>query len=253
MEVEREEEELFGVPEPEARPDGGPEGEEERKKQTPTEASELSTQSIVTPLADEIRGPVLALRAYAGLLNQRPDDPGVRNRLSTLLEGDLQRIEGALQRVERFCAFGAADLKPVDLAGLLTTALQRRIQTVRERGLVVLEEPDREAPPATADEEQLRFAIDSILDRAMRMVPKGGDLYVGSRFVLESEDQAARHRILIRFHCPEEVLAPPDEAAAGGTPLEVLLARSLIERVGGSLSVDVSGPHDNLVLIEIPS
>jgi hypothetical protein len=215
--------------------------------------ADLPALRIVGPLAEEIRAPVLALRTYAGLLNQRPDDPTVRRRLASLLEGDLRRIEETLDRAQRFCTFGAPERKTVELRALLSGALQQRLSIIRERRLVMLEELDREAPPAEIDEEQLRFALDAILDRALRMVPQGGDFYVGSRHLGATEDQPARHRILIRFHSPEEVLVPPDEASAGGMPLEILLARSLVERLGGSLAVDVSGPHDNLVLIEVPA
>jgi hypothetical protein len=232
----------------EIEPPGGPAARAE-----PVAAEDLPALRIVAPLAEEIRAPVLALRTYAGLLNQRPDDPTVRRRLASLLEGDLRRIDETLERAQRFCTFGAPEPKTVDLRALLSGALQQRLAIIRERRLVMLEELDREAPPAEIDEEQIRFALDAILDRALRMVPHGGDFYVGSRHLGATEDQPARHRILIRFHSPEDVLVPPDEASAGGMPLEILLARSLVERLGGSLAVDVSGPQDNLVLIEIPA
>ena len=245
------------IAEPEAPEAPALEGEKEPAPQRSADpaqtARELAVESIVAPLAEEIRAPLLALRTYAGLFNQRPDDPGVRRRLSSLLEGDLRRIEEVIEQTQRFSGFGAPDPKAVDLAALLTGVLQSRLATIRERRLVMLEELDHEAPPIDADEEQLRFAFDALFGRALRMVPSGGDLYVGSRYLAATDDQPARHRILIRFHSPEDVLVPPDEAAAGGIPLEVLIARSLVERINGSLGVDVSGPHDNLVLIEIPS
>jgi DNA-binding NtrC family response regulator len=243
------------IPEPlEAPPEIQVPAEADSSEPEPEEGRGGATDvRIVPPLAEEIRAPVLALRTYAGLLNQRPDDPTVRRRLSSLLEGDLRRIEEVLERAQRFCTFGRPEPKTLDLPGLLSGTLQRRLSIIRERRLVMLEELDREAPPAEVDEEQLRFALDAILDRALHMVPQGGDLYLGSRHLEATDEQPARHRILIRFHSPEDVLVPPDEAAAGGVPLEILLARSLVERLGGSLAVDVSGPQDNLVLIEIPA
>jgi signal transduction histidine kinase len=237
----------------------GPEREDEPEssagppEETAQTARALPVESVVVPLAEEIRAPLLALRTYAGLLNQRPDDPGVRQRLSSLLEGDLRRIEEVIEQVQQFSGFGAPEPKPVDLAALVTGVLQSRLETIRERRLVMLEELDHQAPPVDVDEEQLRFAFNALFGRALRMVPSGGDLYVGSRHLAATEDQGARHRILIRFHSPEDVLVPPDEAAAGGIALEVLIARSLVEKMGGTLGVDVSGPHDNLVLVEIPS
>jgi signal transduction histidine kinase len=247
--------------EPEASVPPSVEGREELEpepladppQKTAETVRELPAGSIVVPLAEEIRAPLLALRTYAGLFNQRPDDPGVRQRLSSLLEGDLRRIEDVIEQTRQYSSFGAPEPKAVNLAALLTRVLQSRLATIRERRLVMLEELDHEAPPVDVDEEQLRFAFDALFGRALRMVPSGGDLYVGSRYLAANDEQPARHRILIRFHSPEDVLVPPDEAAAGGIPLELLIARSLVERMGGTLGVDVSGPHDNLVLIEVPS
>ncbi len=209
--------------------------------------------SILGPLVEEIRTPVRALRTLAGLLGQRPEDDSTRERLLEELDLDLGRIHSSLGRVERFVAFGRPNPKPVQVTLLLDAALRPHLTTVRDRSLVVLQEPDEGSPPALADEEQLGFALDALLDRVLRMVPAGGDLYLGSRHLAEEGDRPARHRILIRFLSPDEVLAPPSEARAGGVPLEVLLARTLIERMGGTLAVDVSGPHDNIVLIEIPA
>jgi hypothetical protein len=202
-------------------------------------SDEPAMGALLGPLVEEIRPTLLALRTYAGLSAQQPEDESVRRRLRSILEGDVRRVEVALDRLDRFAAFGPPRIASVDLATLLSSLL--------------LEELDAEAPRAQADEAQLRFALDAVLDRVLRMVPHAGDLYVGHRSLPATADHPARHRLLIRFHSPEEVLAPPDEAGAGGVPLEVVLARALLERMGGRLSVDVSGPHDNLVLIELPS
>jgi hypothetical protein len=232
-----------------------PRVEQPAPEQTVPEATtgEPAMGILLRPLVEEIRPTLLALRTYAGLSSQQPEDESVRRRLRSILEGDVRRVEIALDRLERFAGFGPPRLASVDLATLLSSLLERRRREVRERALVVLEELDDEAPPAQADETQLRFALDAVLDRVLRMVPHAGDLYVGHRSLPATADHPARHRLLIRFHSPEEVLAPPDEAGAGGVPLEVVLARALLERMDGRLSVDVSGPHDNLVLIELPS
>lgn len=239
-------------PQPEPLREGPPSAAAETPT-APRVPSEAPAHTLLGPLVEELRTPVRALRALAGLLGQQPGDERTRERLVSELEEDLGRIQSSLERVERFLAFGPPDPKPVDLGVLLDAALRRHVSTVRERSLVVLQEPGRAAPPAQADEEQLRFALEVLLDRILHMVPPEGDLYVGTRHLEATADQPARHRILIRFLSPEEVLAPPHEAEAGGVPLEVLLARVLVERVGGSLAVDVSGPHDNIVLIELPS
>ncbi|MGH6690438.1 MAG: hypothetical protein ACREF4_07150, partial [Gammaproteobacteria bacterium] len=206
---------------------------------------------IAAPLAEELRQPLLALRTCALLLEQRPDDATVRRELTTRVAEDLGWIEQALLRLERFAALGPPKREPVDLAGLIGAELARVRPRMRERSLVILEELDAAAPPVLADAGQLRFAIEGLLDRALRMVPTGGDLYLGSFLHAARDGRPARHRVLLRFHSPEEVLIAPDDAPGPPAPLEVIFARTLVERMGGLFAVDASGLQENVVVIEL--
>ncbi|MFQ5697384.1 MAG: hypothetical protein ACE5IL_03760 [Myxococcota bacterium] len=241
----------------------------------PSERTPL--EEIVAPLAVEVREPVLAIRTYASLLGQRPDDETVRRELSTLLDGDLSRIEETLQRLERFAGFEAPVAEPVDLAALVATELEARRERIRERSLILLEELDRGGPPTIADPEQLRFAVGGILDRALRMVPDAADLYVGSQCLAgptsphpgapgarragdaqdarvdDAKEARSRQRLLIRFHSPEDVLVAPAGAGGPPMPLEVVLAKALVVRMGGAFAADASGASDNVILLELPA
>ena len=213
----------------------------------------VSLRDLIAPLADEIRQPLRAIRTYASLLEQRPDDSSVRRDLQSLVEGDIERVEETLRRLERFIGFGPPRLEPVDLPAVVAAELQERQAAARERGLVVLRELDQQAPPARADERQIRFAIGALLDRALRMIPRGGDLYVGSLHRPRSDGEPAAHRLLLRFHSPEEVLVGPPDLPGGDAPIEIVLARELVERMGGAFAIDASGSQDNVVLIELPA
>jgi hypothetical protein len=85
------------------------------------------------------------------------------------------------------------------------------------------------------------------------MVPDGGDLYLGSFYREAQGERPAGHRLLIRFHSPEDVLVSPDDLPGNGTPIEVVLGRELIDRMGGASALDASGSQDNLILIELPA
>ncbi len=214
-------------------------------------APSLSLAEVARPLGDELRPSLLALRTSAALLEQRPHDDSLRQNLSSRLGNDVARVENALSRLERFASFGMPKLAPVDLVALVRGELERQRGRMRERALVVLEELDSGAPAVLADAEQLRFALEVLLDRALRMVPTGGDLYLGSFHRAERGDAPARHRLLLRFHSPEEVLVAPDDEGTGAPVLEVVFARSLVERMGGTFAVDASGLAENLVVIEL--
>ena len=235
-------EELAAEPEPVELPAGVPEA-----------LRSPDLRDILSPLTLEVREPLLAIRTYANLLEQRPNDESVRNELTSLVEGDLGRIEDTLHRLERFAGFGEPEDQPVDLGQIVSSEIEHRRALMRQRSLVILEELERDAPPARADEEQLRFALGALLDRALRMVPTGGDLYVGSLHRAAEANGRARHRVLIRFHSPEDVLVTPEGVPGPPMPLELVLAKSLIARMGGAFAVDASGAQDNLILLELPA
>jgi len=217
----------------------------------PPARSVLSSRELVIPLAQAIRAPLRALRTYAGLVEQRPNDAHVRRELRTLVEQGLGGLEDTLQRVERFARLGAPVPRPFDLAAALGAELDAHQAQARAKSLVVLRELDAQAPPLSADESQLRLAIRGLLDLALRLVPHDGDLYLGSAWRPKCEEREAGHRILLRFHSPEDVLTGTTGEAESDL-LEVVIARELFARAGGSFAIDASGAQDNVILVELP-
>jgi signal transduction histidine kinase len=240
------------TPEPEPEPIALLEPEPEPAPEPARISRSPGLAEVVPPLVREVRRPLLAIRTYASLLQQRPDDPAVRRELLALVDEDLGRVDADLARLERYLRFAEPRLAPVRLADIAAGELDARQDRTRAGALVVLRELDLDAPALMADADQLRFALGALLDRALRMIPRGGDLYVGSLYQPAEPDAPARHRLLIRFHSPEEVLLGTDGGPEPSPPLEVVLARDLIERAGGSFAVDATGAQDNVVLIELP-
>ncbi len=250
------------VPALEAEPEPEPEPEEEEsvEEEEPAEAVVESAPAghspelgdLVPAVAQEIRDPLRAIRTFASLVDQRPDDADRRRELAALLENDLGRVEQTLTRLETYSGFDAPQPVPFDLANTVASELEKRRDQMRASSLVVLRELDHDAPEAVGDEEQVRFSISALFDRALRMVPERGDLYVGTKYHPAEKGRGARHRLLIRFHSPEEVLVGPDDGPNPRLPIEVMLARELIERSGGAFAVDASGAQDNVILIEVP-
>ncbi len=232
-------------------PEAALEREPTATRPEPIAPSGLSPRELVIPLAQAIRAPLRAFRTYAGLVEQRPEDPHVRRELRALVEHDLGRLEETLQRVERFARLTAPVPRAFDLAAALGAELDARQGDARAKSLVVLRELDAQAPPLAADEGQIRLALRALLDLALRLVPSGGDLYLGSAWRPKAEGRTPGHRILLRFHSPEDVLTGPADDADSDL-LEVVIARELVARAGGSLAIDASGAQDNVVLIELP-
>ncbi len=250
--IDLDEPELAREPEPEPLPRyTGPPEAAVAARPPPAAPVGLSPRELVIPLAQAIRAPLRAFRTYASLVEQRPDDPHVRRELRTLVEHDLGGLEDTLQRVERFARLAAPVPRPFDLAAALGAELDARQSDARAKSLVVLRELDASAPPLLADEAQVRLATRALLDLALRLVPQGGDLYLGSAWRPKGEGRTPGHRILLRFHSPEDVLTGP-AGDADSELLEVVIAREIFARAGGSFAIDASGAQDNVILVELP-
>ena len=94
-----------------------------------------------------------------------------------------------------------------DLAAALAAELDARQLAARARELVVLRELEPEAPPLVADEAQIAFSRSARCSTARcAWCRAGGDLYLGSAWNRKRDERAGGHRILLRFHSPEDVL-----------------------------------------------
>jgi protein phosphatase len=149
--------------------------------------------------------------------------------------------------------FGPPRLEPVDLASIIDSELPGRRSAMRERSLVVLKEQDRDAPPALADERQIRFVIRTLLDVAMRTVPPGGDLYLGSLHRRGASGVPGTCRVLIRYRSPGSANTGAYDSSGAGPSAELAIARDLVEAMGGAFAIDAASGLSTAVSIDLPT
>jgi hypothetical protein len=133
-----------------------------------------------------------------------------------------------------------------------------RRSRIQERRLLVLQELDSTRPLALADEALLRFAFESLLDRALTWVPDRADLFVASKFHAAGLRGGPSVRVLLRFYSPGVGRAPAYAAAradvsARDTALELVLAEHLVRAQGGELRVDTTAADEILLVVDLPA
>jgi len=126
------------------------------------------------------------------------------------------------------------------------------ILVVSAQRLLVLKELDTSEPNALCDRGQLRFALDTLLGKALEWVPTHGDVYLASRHHPASHGEAASLRVLIRFHDPQGGAAARDRVAVEGS-LELLIAEVVIRAQQGSLSVTSTEGEESVIVIDLPA
>lgn len=232
---------------------GPPDPSDERAAAEAESAARL--RELVGSIAHEIRNPLVAVRTFAQLLPERFDDPEFRRRAADIVGADVRRIESVVNRLSRLADLDAPEPKPVDVASLVESALEAERDTIQRRRLVVLTELDRSAPYALGDDEQLRFAFESLLDKALELVPDRGDLYFASKHHAEALAGGPALRLLIRFRSPGDLAAggAVPGVSIGESALEMTVARSIVLAHGGRMTVSPGDARETVIVIDLPA
>jgi signal transduction histidine kinase len=105
------------------------------------------------------------------------------------------------------------------------------------------------------DAVQLRFALDTLLRKALQLVKARGDLYLASRFHPHGLRGAPSIRALLRFQSTARI-APG--GSADGMPLsesalDLLLTEAVVRAHGGRFTLDASEGAETVILIDLPA
>ncbi|CAG0973085.1 DNA-binding transcriptional regulator NtrC [Myxococcaceae bacterium] len=210
---------------------------------------------LLAAISHELGNATVPLRAAAGLLAERFEDPAFRERFAALVDTDSRRVQSVLGRLATFAAFGAPARNPIDLAALLDPLLGERESELRERQVLLLRELERAKPCVLGDALQLRFALEGLIGKAIELVKPRGDLYLASRHHPHGLRGAPSIRVLLRFHAASRIT--PSGASEGvslsETALDLLLTEAVVRAHGGRFALDSGESSETVVLIDLPA
>jgi len=218
-----------------------------------TSVSDATLRRLADAVSHEVRNPLTAIRTFAELLPERYGDRDFRNRFARHVTDGVERVDRVIDALGQLAALGPPDRKPVDVSKLLETALDARRQLIRDRHLLVLKELDPARPLALCDAEQMKFAFDVLLDRALEMLPERGDLYLASRRHAAGLRGAPSVRVLLRLQTPGRSAAPGQGLSPAENSLGLAIAEAVARAQGGSVAIATSDPNETLVLMDLPA
>jgi DNA-binding NtrC family response regulator len=214
----------------------------------------VSLRRLSESLSHELRNRLVAIRTFAALLPDRGTDPQLRDELAPAVGSDVQRIEGVLERLERFAGLRAPVQTRVDVAALLESRLEALRGEISARRLLVLKELDRTQPYAVGDPSSLAFAFEALLARALAWVPERGDLYLASKSVAAGLRGEPSVRVMLRFHRPGERRsgAPGSVPSDRELSVDLVLAELAIRAQGGTLRIDATDAEETVIAVDLP-
>ena len=158
------------------------------------------------------------------------------------------------ERLEALGDLPPPQARPVDVAVLLQTALEQRRPRIRARHLVVLEELEPLRAEARCDPEQLRLALEALLDEVLDLVPERGDVYLAARRHEAGLRGGPCIRVLVRYRGPDarggEALS---EVSPAANALGFAVADLLVRAQNGTLTLDSGERGETLLLVDLPA
>lgn len=195
-------------------------------------------KEAVTNISHDLRTPLTAICGYLTLL-EREEKTAETARYLDCIAGRVQAMRQLTEELFRYSVILSAEqelqLEDVDLGGALEESLAGFYAAMTERGMEpVIRTPERRVV-RRLDRAALARVLGNILSNALKYsdgdlcicLSEAGELCFSNRAAALEETQVGR--LFDRFFSVET-------AKGGATGLGLSIARSLVERMGGSLA-----------------
>jgi hypothetical protein len=213
---------------------------------------------LVIELAHRLKNPLVSIKTFTHLLRERFADPEFRERFYTIVGNDVVQLNDVVDRLLEFTEFARPYPKPLRLdeevaqaVDIVEPALQAKQLAVQTEFQSAAPNGSREAHQLVADPMQFRYLLKQILLDSAAASPAGGQLHLAVEMNQADGDRAA---VTLRLESAAGPLATgrPHEWPS----LELLLAKNLIERQHGTITVAMTptpdGGRRRRVIVTLP-
>ena len=234
---------------------------------------------FVSNVSHELRTPLTTIKALTRLLMRgEATEEKRREYLETISVEcdrqidlvlnllDLSRIEGGVYRLA---------MEKVDVAGVIQLSVKSETSAAERRGHKLGIEPIADLPPVHADPKALRRVLSNLIENAIKYTPDGGSITLFARedgeFIsigvtdngrgIPAEDlpvlfdkfhrgRPAPHSAAMRNATEEAALL--EDADVSGLGLGLYLGKTVVERMGGSISVETEVGRGSTFVLRLP-
>jgi two-component system sensor histidine kinase BaeS len=197
-------------------------------------------RSFLLSVSHELKTPLTAIRGYAEALQDGAIEPEDVAATVVAEAARLERLVGDLLDLARMnrTDFGVHP-SDIDLAEVAEDAVRRYEQQADVFGVSLVAVADGPSP-AIADADRVLQVISNLVENALRLTPRGGEVRViAAPGVLRVEDTGPglepedRERAFERFYLHERY----GRERPVGTGLGLAIVKELVEAMGGSVEV----------------
>ena len=210
---------------------------------------EAVRRDFVANVSHELKTPLTSIAGYAETLAGDDVDGATRQRFIATIRANAARMQTLIDDLLDLSRIESGGWLPqpssLDLAALVTEAVETGADRAAARGIRVNIELDPSTPTLRADREGLRLVLNNLLDNALRYADEGGTVTISSQHLQDGIELAVRDtgvgipaehlgRIFERFYRVD----PSRSREAGGTGLGLAIVRHIVESHGGRVTAE---------------
>ncbi len=215
--------------------------------------SELSQMkaNFVANISHELRTPLTHVKGYLELMITDSLGPLTEEQRHALQVSQKasNRLENMIEDLIMFSLASRGEMsmkqEPFDIRRIANLAAKTALQKAEERGVQVNVVEDENMPRVQGDPEKISWALNQLLDNAVKFTPSGGRVVIslkeeGANLVMTSVTDTGigipAHRLKEIFE-PFHQLDGSSTRKVGGTGLGLSLVRQIVEAHGSMLDV----------------
>ena len=232
---------------------------------TPIREMDKMRRQFVDNASHELKTPISAVIAVSEtLLDNDPDDPQIRKDFYQKIYNNTQRLNSlitdmlSLSEIEQRKSM--LERTPDNPGKVVSKIVEDLAPAFRARKHIVNLEIDDDIPDIELDRKTITWALDNILDNAIRYTPEGGRIDVrvkkeDKRVRIDIEDNGIGipeedvDRIFERFYRVDKARS----IKLGGTGLGLSIAKHIIDAHGGTISVRSKTGEGTLFSVYLPA
>jgi len=227
-----------------------------------------SLGTLAAGMAHEIKNPLVSIKTFTQLMPERYDDADFRATFSSLVGGEVKRIDSIVNQLLRFSRPSKPVLAAISLHDLLNSALKLLQQQMRSKDIQLATSFTAAPDQINADGDQLSQAFINFFLNALESMQQGGTLTVTTTLPVPGHPAGAwwnghpdRTMILIGIQDTGEGIPAADlshifdpffTTKAQGTGLGLSVAHGIIHEHGGLIDVKSAPGYGTTFTIAIP-